>query len=257
MNKLYLAGICLFLSLISSTAKADVLIDSFEDRPNGQFPLLGAYGFGFITPVEGLPHVVGGRGMQLMGTTPEITFPQPTPEVGVDITNSGGQSYLEYTTQLDGASGDFMLDYGGYPGSIGSPQPLGLGISSSSDLLRLTLSSYNHAGAQDMTINFYKSQVWYGNPNAPDCTMTLTSAGAQSVDIPLTGMIGSTLDYMTIEFVAPEGTAFKLDSVKFVSGVPEPGTISLLGPIVLLIMRRSRRAISGRREMGCSATVAV
>jgi len=235
---------------------ADVVIDSFEDRPEG-LPLVG----GFLSQqslfTQDYPHVLGGRGMGVIGTTLAIGH---FPEASVDINNFNGESSLVYRSLTVNLAGDFKLGYGGVsfisevqslevPNTIGA-QPLGLTVNPITDFLRITFSAYDHAGGQDLILKTYLqmdlAQIESGTTTPPDWTSILDAPGPQTVDIPLKGFADPTLNFVAFDFLAPEGTSFQLDSVAFITGVPEPNTIWLIGPVFAFWIRRKTRLRQAR-----------
>jgi hypothetical protein len=235
-------GFVLFVAPLA--CRADVVLDSFEDRPAG-FPMTGGYNEGDTFILAAYPHVVGGRAMTIIGTTPTGTLPNGQgggAEVSADIGTVDGISALEYSSIQPDSAGDLSLDYGtsdGPGGLMMSATPLYLPVNTATDYLRLTFLSYNHANGQDMVVN---ASLGSGlDPNAvSSVTTSVTTVGAQEVDIPLTNLPGIELDFFELDFSAPAGTSFDLDSVTLVTPSPEPASAWLISLAVPLLMRRAR-----------------
>jgi hypothetical protein len=245
------AALCaLIIAMGSARANADVtVIDSFQDRPTW-FPLVVGYGYESTGIVVSFPHVLGGRAVSLAATTPGL---RGSYAVEANINDTDASTLLEYSSLSVGAAGNLTLEYGTpNANSIGNPPPtrLGLSVNPNTDFLRLTFASYNHANAQDMSLN-----VVLGSGISPDdstvhVSTALISPGSQTLDIPLTDLLGNSLDFIQFAFSAPPDTAFQLDSVALITNVPEPSTVaSLLAGCMLLFPRLRRPSRYNRRPL--------
>lgn len=212
------------VSAAASNAFADVTIDSFQD-PEG--PLTASFTSSPATVIESFPHVIGGRGLGLIDYA----------GASVDITSVDGISFLEYSSSV-GAAGELSLNYGAsIPNYIGNPPPtqMALTVNPATNFLQLSFMAYNHAEGQDMTVD---TVLGSGSNQSGDIATMVTTEGAQEVDIPLTDLPGTKLDFIEFTFEAPESTGFQLDSVTLVNSVPEPGTIGVFALFLPLLGRR-------------------
>jgi hypothetical protein len=249
MNRRSLIGIGLYVLLIpvaSVTAHGGiVVIDSFEDRPAGPgFPLVGGYLYDPGVIMTSYPHVIGGRGMLLSGTTPG----EGSDAVSVDIDNTATPSFLEYNSFDPTFGGELEIDYGAsevpYTGS--NVTQLGLNVNPATDYLQLNFLAYNYAGDQDMTVVAFLNSV--PNPLVSPTPTTVTGMlgqpGLQVLDFPLSSLTGDTLEFASFVFQAPPGTDFELSSVELITSVPEPGSAWLLGIALPLFFERKFRRVT-------------
>jgi hypothetical protein len=228
--------ICLELCLASaSAAHADITIDSFQD-PEG--PISANFQQSEFALTSSFPHVIGGRGLGLSVTTGALPGANP---ITAEIITVSGASFLQYQSQSADNAGDCRLNYGGSPSFLmQSPQPMGLGVNSASDILRLSFSEFSDARDQSMEIDTFLQNELETSGTAMPSSMSWIAPGAQIVDIPLTGLTGDILDFITFDFRAPLGATFQLNSVSLVAGVPEPSAICLAAAGLSLLIRRRR-----------------
>lgn len=238
---------CFTIMASETVSRADVIIDSFQDRP-ANFPLSiqansNGTGSGILGGVAAYNHVVGGRGISL-----GITGTSDSDSVTVDISNTGGATFLSYAGTM-GATGSITVQYGTIqvfndPSGL-QATPMGLSISPDTTYLRLAFAAYNHANNQDMGVGALLETGLFPNDSSASVSETLSSAGPQFVDFPLAALPGNILNSVTFEFSAPPGTEFQLDSVSLIT-IPEPGSFLLLAPWVAACLRRRKSA--GRKS---------
>ena len=131
---------------------------------------------------------------------------------------------------------ELSLNYGGTGGFLPwAPSPMGLSVDPS-DLLRLSFLAYANDNGENMSLD-----AVFG---ATKVSTTLTTSGPQIIDIPLNGFGATTLDFLTIDFHAPIGTSFQLESVSLVTAAPEPGSLAIISIPALLLLRRNREVRS-------------
>jgi hypothetical protein len=65
----------------------------------------------------------------------------------------------------------------------------------------------------------------------------MTTSGAQTIVLPNAGPLLTSIDQIQIDFVAPAGTDFRVDSISLVT-VPEPASLGLLALAVPMILKR-------------------
>jgi hypothetical protein len=222
----------------ASAARADVVIDSFQDRQAG-FPLSihanpDGTSSGILGGTRAYNHVIGGRGISL-----SIIGASDSDSATVDIEGNSAATFLGYTA-TSGATASISLEYGTIQ-DLHDPlgvqaSPMELAVAPTSTFLRLTFSTYNHANGQDMEVSALLEFGLSPDSVSDSVSETLSASGPQFLDFPLPATSGNALNSVTFELNAPPGTEFELSSVSLIT-VPEPGTILLLIPALVSRMK--------------------
>lgn len=235
MKTMRTAGLALIAALATgaagTVARGSVIMDSFETSVAGDYPLTVVSNS--TVAVGNTEHLLTGvagqwRGVLLNNVTGEVPG---FDSVTATVFDGSGFSFLNYSSD-SGASGTMTLQYG----TQATGPALGLGFNAATDSLTLVLLSYDHAGGQDMHVGgtLQSGATTYTLP-----TVAVTMAGAQTITIPLPAG-ANTLDGVSLNFTAPAGTDFRVDSVTL-TNVPEPASLGLLGVGVMALIGRKRR----------------
>jgi hypothetical protein len=224
--RVHLGTAVLAIAGMSLAARADVILDTFNDR-TAIWPLntVVTDPSSVTTVPESASHVPGGQRMVGIGTSTMDVENFDT--AAVDIHNSSGYSYLDYRSSV-GAAATVELGYG-------QATPLNL---VGANALKIAFLNYDLAQAGPLHI---AATVTHAANTPFHCFFDVTTVGAQTVNIPLTGYAYGSVDSVVLDFVAPKGTDYRIDSVSV--AVPEPASLALLGlGLPLLLKRRSRAA---------------
>ena len=216
----------LALAGMSLAARADVILDTFNDRGSSFWPRSTTVTdpSAVATVAESASHVAGGKRLEGIGTSAMDVenFDAAT----VDINNSSGYSFLDYRSSV-GAAATVELGYG---------QSSALNLAGA-NALKIAFLNYDLAQSGPLVIS---AAVAHGANTPVHYSINVAAPGAQTVTLPLTGF-SSSLDTVVLDFVAPKGTDYRIDSISV--AVPEPAALALLAlGLPLLLKRRSRAA---------------
>ena len=214
---------------MSLAVRADVILDTFSERDAASWPMTTTVTDPESpqTNIESCPVSVPG-GQRTEGIGCSVMDVEGFDSTTADIYNQNGYSFLDYHSTV-GAAATIELGYG-----QGTP--------------------LNLAGVSAIQINFMDYDLSQGGPLKIAATVTqgmnpalqygldVTTAGAQTVTLPLTGFAYSSVDSVVLDFTAPKGTDFRINSITAVM-VPEPTALALLGLGVPLLLRRRGRAV--------------
>lgn len=205
------------------TARADIILDSFVERTGAAWPNTTTVTDPTLpTNTEtSLSTVLGNRRDSAVGqSTMSVSgFDSAT----ADIYNQNGYSFLDYRSSV-GAAATVELGYGAGT-SLNLP-----GINS----LAISFLGYDAANAGPLHVE----ATLYHGASSQQYGVDLTLAGAQNLVLPITGYPAQSVDRIVLDFVAPKGTDFRIDTISV--SVPEPASLALAAvpAFALLLLRR-------------------
>jgi hypothetical protein len=221
---------------ISDSAQAALLIDTFSGKDPANWPVVKttsyAGGQGVTDGFVGSP-IIGAIGGVRATYINDVNLSVPgLDNVTANVFNTSGFSLFDYASTA-GAKGGFTFDYGVPAGFSGLYDV----DATSYNALQIVIADYDAPTGQTLTID---SDLSTGNTGLPLPTVNVTTAGPQTINIPISPAIAAQLAHNNgaeIRFDVPKGGDVRVESVSL---VPEPGAASLLLVGVPWVLRRRR-----------------
>ena len=226
-TRLRVCAVALAFAGMSLAARADVILDTFNDR-SSIWPLDTTVTdpTSVTTVPDSASHVPGGQRMVGIGTS-NMDF-DGIDDATANIYYSLTYSFLDYRSSV-GAAATVELGYG-------QSTPLNI---SGGNAIQIAFMAYDLPQSGQLQV---KATVTQGANTPIQFTKSVTSGGAQTFNLPLTGYSYGKVDSVVLDFIAPKGTDYRIDSITV--AVPEPAALGLLGLGLPLLMLRRRRRIS-------------
>jgi hypothetical protein len=221
----------------STDARAALLIDTFSGKDPANWPVVKttsyAGGQGVTDGSVGSP-IIGAIGGVRVTYINDVNLAVPgLDNVTANVFNTGGFNLFDYASTA-GAKGGFTFDYG-VPAGSSSLYDVD---ASSYNALQIVIADYDAPTGQTLKID---SDLYAANTGIPLPTVNVTTAGPQTINIPISPAIAAQLahnDGAAIRFDVPKGGDVRIESVSL---VPEPGSASLLLVAVPWVLRRRGR----------------
>lgn len=189
-------------------ASGGMVIDSFDDANEGNWPITASTPFDSITVVDA--NVAG----VVRGRRETTLFTESLDTTGVDHVRANlfpAVGLLEYESSM-GGDGELQLRYRGNSAGAGLNIDL-----SGHELIRIEFDDLSIPGTRPIRVRVFLNEG--RPPGMGDLEALLTSQGAQSLDFPFADFHAienidlSNLDNMLIFFDPPPGTHFRVQQI--------------------------------------------
>ncbi len=228
------AGFVASVAGLTSIASAQILIDDFTSKDPNRAPaypqsLLIDQNFLTGGPETGLAGVPGGNRLTLLGeSTMDV---DGIDRATINVVNTGGNSFFDYDSTA-GAQAGFEIEYGG------ATLPMNLNATGST-VLRIALLAFDAPAGQTMNIRADLNGAGSGQTTN---FVFVSSPGAQTINLDLSPIAAATLadlDTIRLQVAMPKGGDVRIDSIRL--DVPEPTTMSVIGLVGAMMIRRRER----------------
>jgi hypothetical protein len=212
-------------------ARASIMVDDFTQSIGPVWPQVqnASTSGGSPETEAGLSGVLGGvRGYVVKSATIGVAG---LDQLSSNVFHNGTVSLFDYQSSA-GASGTVELFYGD---AAANP----LAVANVTDM-SIVMPAFDNANGGPLQI-----LVGWTERTGPSTSITMntltnvTTAGSHTLGISNPLPVGATVDKLTIDFISPAGTDFRVDSISLTT-VPEPASLGVMGVGALMLLRRRR-----------------